>query len=486
MGKKIFVIVMILSLIGGGYYFYDKNNNKKIEIKEVVVETAKIGNIESSIKTEGTVEIKNEIDIYVSRTQRINKVLVEEGDEVKKGDVLITFDLQEINDIKRKIKKAKIEIENEKLNLKENEFLISDIEIKNKLREIESAEREIEKYEGNKKILEMELSKAELEYKNKLYDYEVKKQIFDIEAISITEMNSSEEAKKTAEKELENKKWEIEKNRIDISEKNKQLELYKKQYAEIKRNNEDSNISRANSILKSKNKIKLLEIDIDMLEEDLKNTFEQVISPVDGTVIEVNAENNFRVNLEKSLMKIADINSQLIKADISSYEIKNVKLGQKVTITSEALDKNSKIKGEIKKISSIAKSETGSGYKDIVVGVEIEYNAKNSGLIPGYEVDIQIITDKKENIISIPSFAIIEEKGKSYVMIVDNEEKVIKKEVKTGLTNDTKTEITGLNEGERVIINTNGIIEGEKIKVVDRITSKVKPATGGNNPRGGW
>lgn len=484
MKKKLVIFILILILISGGCYYYNKNSGKNDEIKNVVIEKTKIGNIKKSIKSEGTVEIKNEVDIFISRAQRVNKVLVEEGDIVKKGDVLITFDKQEINDIKRKIEKTKIDIENEKLNLKEYEFIVSDIDIKNKLREIESAQVDIDRYNGNQKILEIELSKLNLELENKEYDYNVKKELFEIEAISITEKNSSEEAKTGIAKDIENKKWEIEKNRIDIDEKMKQLELYEKQYNELVKKNKESNISRENNILKSKNKIKLLELDIDTLEDDLRNTFEQVLSPVDGTVIEVYAENNFRVNLEKSLMTVADINSQLIKADISSYEIKDIRVGQEVTITSEALEKDKKIKGIIKKISSIAKSETGSGYKDVVVGIEIEYDANNSGLIPGYEVDINILIEEKKDIISIPLFSIIEEKKKKFVYIVNKDNTVIKKEIESGMSNDSKTEVIGLNEGENVIINTNGISEGEKVKIVDKIVSKVK-SSNKNEQRGG-
>lgn len=73
-------------------------------------------------------------------------------------------------------------------------------------------------------------------------------------------------------------------------------------------------------------------------------------------------------------MTIADIESQIIKAKVLSSEIGKVKLGQKVLITSDSAQGRDRWK--ISKISTIATEDQGNGYSDVVVNVEIEFDAK--------------------------------------------------------------------------------------------------------------
>ncbi len=483
MKKIILLIVIILAGLGTYQYIQTKKSNEK-EIKQVVVENLKKENLHSSIEAEGTVEVTNEVDIYVSKSQRIDKVYFEEGDEVKKGEMLISFDPEERNDIKREIEKKKIEIENEKINLQEYRFEISKISLENKKREIESINVENEKLEKELTISENEKLLIEKEYKNKVYDYNVKKELFDIEGISISELNEAEEKANQLEKELERKKWEIEKAKIDISENLKQKKLLIRQEHDMEKDYRENEKKRLNNISRAKNNIKRLEIEIQGLEENLEKTYKKVLSPVSGTLIEVNAEDNFRVNLEESLMKIADIESQVIKANISSYDIKHVKKGQKVLISSDALSADKKIQGKVKKISSIAKVESGSGYEDVVVEVEIEYDAENSGLVPGYKVELNIITKEKENVLTVPSFSIVKEKNISYIFAVESDMRVKKYEIKTGMNNDTKTEVKNLEEGMRIVSNPMELKENDIVKIVDKIQGKPskKSNNGGGRP----
>ena len=41
--------------------------------------------------------------------------------------------------------------------------------------------------------------------------------------------------------------------------------------------------------------------------------------------------------------------------------------------------------------------DEGNGYSDIVVEIEIEFDAKKSGLKPGYKVNCEIIVNEKPN-----------------------------------------------------------------------------------------
>ncbi|MGM0508692.1 MAG: efflux RND transporter periplasmic adaptor subunit [Fusobacteriota bacterium] len=486
MKKIITGIILAIIIFGvGGFYYYRYKNSDENKISEVIVKTPQKGEIASSVKTEGTIEIKNEEVIFLSKAQRVEKVYVDEGDEVKKGDLLISFDPEEKEEIRQNISKKKIEIENNKMNLEENQFEVSNMNILTKERELDKLETDRKKILENIRIAKIELENTKVEYENAKKDLEIKKQLFEVEGISIDEYNGAMQKKLNLESSVESKESQIRSLKIELEELSKNKELLEKEYQEAKRNYKENLLKQENNIQKIKNTIKVLDLEIRSLEKDLADTYEEIKSPVDGTIINVNAEDNFRVNMENSLMTIADINSQYINADITSYDIKNLKLGQKVKITSDSLDKNEYYTGNITKIDSIARKESGSGYTDTVIGIEIDFNSEKSKLKPGYDVDLEIIVDKKEDIMIIPSFAVISEARKKYVMVLESGNIVGKKEVETGISNDTQVEVLNLDESIKIIINGSNVKEGQIVKPVDRMTSDVPNSEGSGGFGGG-
>jgi multidrug efflux pump subunit AcrA (membrane-fusion protein) len=127
MKKKIILILAVLIVIAGAFFIINSKKSKKTEAREVIVKNMEIGTFIDSIDIEGNIEIKNQKDIYISKSQRVVDVLVEEGDEVKKGAILITFDPDERAAIERDIKSKEIEIEKEKINIKSYSLKISNL-----------------------------------------------------------------------------------------------------------------------------------------------------------------------------------------------------------------------------------------------------------------------------------------------------------------------------------------------------------------------
>ena len=86
--KKIIIITVVVLLLGGGaaYYFYgNKTAAKKSEVKIV---SPVIGKIEILISTTGNVQPKNRVEMKPTVAGRVDSILVEEGDKVKKGQIL--------------------------------------------------------------------------------------------------------------------------------------------------------------------------------------------------------------------------------------------------------------------------------------------------------------------------------------------------------------------------------------------------------------
>ncbi len=79
------VLVALLVLGAVGFYYFRNNSNGKQHFEEV---RAARGTISSTVSTTGAVEPQTRVKIQSSVGGRIEEILVEEGQQVKKGEVL--------------------------------------------------------------------------------------------------------------------------------------------------------------------------------------------------------------------------------------------------------------------------------------------------------------------------------------------------------------------------------------------------------------
>ena len=90
------------------------------------------------------------------------------------------------------------------------------------------------------------------------------------------------------------------------------------------------------------------------------------------------------------------------------------------------------------------------------IPVTFEFNG-NREIISGTFAEIYLLTQKRDNVISLPIDAITEEQGVNFVYIQIDETCYRKNEVKLGESDGSRVEIlSGLNGGEQVV--THGAI----------------------------
>ncbi len=230
--------------------------------------------------------------------------------------------------------------------------------------------------------------------------------------------------------------------------------------------------------------IRTMRLEIASLEEDYQKYDDQIISPVDGVITEMIADDNYRVNTDSPLFKITNIRDLSIKVDLTDYDVKNVKLGQKVLITSDTLPEGEIITGRVVDIASTATKD--DSYNES--RVEIEIKMDNPGLLkPGNIVDSKILYLDEQNVIKLPYTSVLNENNKYYVYIVDKENKVKRKEVVVGETDNNFYHIkSGIEIGETVIKEADmNLKDGDKIKISDSKAknNNNKKGSGGGNRR---
>ena len=96
------------------------------------------------------------------------------------------------------------------------------------------------------------------------------------------------------------------------------------------------------------------------------------------------------------------------------------------------------------------------------VGVEAEIeDPEKYSLLPGYSADVEIIIENRENVLRIPTQALLEGKR---VLVLDPAARILhSREVERGVSNWEYTEIkSGLKAGDQVVtsIDREGVADG--------------------------
>ncbi len=179
----------------------------------------------------------------------------------------------------------------------------------------------------------------------------------------------------------------------------------------------------------------------------------EIKSPITGMITKVNYQEGDTVNPAKSVITISDFGDMMIKTEISESLIQDIKIGQRVSITGEAL-RNISLYGVVTEISPTAKQTLSLTYPETVIEVFIKPEGDTSLIRPGISLELSIITENKENVLTIPYEAITQDENNYEVVYVVNDGKLFKRFIVTGIESDESVEvIEGIKENDQIVIN---------------------------------
>ncbi len=193
-----------------------------------------------------------------------------------------------------------------------------------------------------------------------------------------------------------------------------------------------------------------------------------ISAPITGVITEEFVKEGDTVQNGSSLIEISDLSDLYIEVDLLTNEANKIEENADVDIYSEDLDIDIKQAGKVEKIHPKAHtkvSDLGIEQKRVTVEISFE-NVKALKL--GYDVDVDIITEYKENILIIPRNSIFEKDQKQYVYVVKDETAKMRA-IETGIKNTDQIQvISGLEKEEQIIISPNeDIEEGSRIKAMN-------------------
>jgi len=172
----------------------------------------------------------------------------------------------------------------------------------------------------------------------------------------------------------------------------------------------------------------------------------KLVSPFDGTVLEVKAVPEAMAQLGAEMVTVADYSAFQVVAKVSELDVLKIKAGQEVTLTFDALDPETRLTGRLGEIPNYGRYEGGITYYQ----VGVTFDAGELPLKDGFAANISIPVGHKENVLVIPAAAIWEGREGTFVNVVEGDE-MNNRQIKTGVGDGVTVEVLeGLEEGEIV------------------------------------
>lgn len=191
------------------------------------------------------------------------------------------------------------------------------------------------------------------------------------------------------------------------------------------------------------------EANLSLAESQLAKT--QLRSPAVGVIANIYFEEG--ENIITSDVMIRMISSQKrITANVSEVDITKIHLEDEVSVNLDALPPEQVFSASITEIDPAETEIQGVIYYQI----KSVFKEDLPEIKPGMTANIDILADKKTDVLVIPTRAIKYSDSGKYVEVPGKENSIVKVEVSTGLEGDLYTEIlSGLKEGDAVITYGN-------------------------------
>lgn len=422
------VVVLLLGLVLAGSVACNPFADDEPETSQQLVEVVR-GDLMVSVSGSGNIDVSDEAKLAFGMGGKVDKIYVEEGDEVSKGEVLAKLDTGPLELALTQVQAAR---DQAKAAIDQAEYALEQAEEPFSEDDIESAEAAVDAAEDYLEYAVWMLGKAEDDEKEA-------EEALD-EADTEDAVAAAEAALKAAEAQVQQWTSEVSRAWASLLTAEAQLEAMEDAPDKGAIDSAESHLEAAESQLEAAEQA---------VAEAQKRLDEATITaPFDGVVASVDADEGDSVSAVTTIIHLIDLTSMELKVDVDEIDVAEVKPGQRAIIEVDALPAF-QLEGEVAFISSLAKEEAGV----VLYEVKINFAApEGSGLRVGMSATADIILAQRSNVLLVPNRAIKQDsQGNPVVKVIVNEQ-TEERPVVTGISDGYQTEIVdGLNEGEVVV-----------------------------------
>jgi len=214
-------------------------------------------------------------------------------------------------------------------------------------------------------------------------------------------------------------------------------------------------------------------------------SYTTITSPIDGVVTRINAEAGEMViprignNPGNVIMEVADLSTMLLVAQVDEADVGKLRVGQKATVYVQTFP-DDEFKGVVDSIALTHRISPSTATKYFRTEILLEGEVKK--LFSGLTAHVDIETIKHENVLNVPSQAVLGraidnlpldirencpevDKEKTFTPVVYRyiDGKAVVTPVKIGPSNLTNTIIkSGITEEDKIVVGPYKVLEGIK------------------------
>jgi len=254
---------------------------------------------------------------------------------------------------------------------------------------------------------------------------------------------------------FENREYE---NSISIEAKKLSLEIAEQEQVKQKELFEKGGVTLSdmrNTDVRAMN----AKIDLDNAEININKM--NVIAPFDGVIVSLpHYTKGSRVNQGSPMVGLMDYANLYMDVNLPESAIEYVRSNQPVRITHYTLPDDT-LDAIISEMSPAISTETRTFRGKVLI------DNKELKIRPGMFVKADIVVDKAENAIVIPKDAVISNRNRKYVYIIERNTAVMRI-IRTGLEDEENMQvIEGLNENENLVIRGHETLrENSRVKIL--------------------
>lgn len=483
--RLIIGIFVVLGLIYGAYSWWKKPKVKPAAASYSVIEQVTRGDVYTGIKANGKIVVANKLDLDVYKKDiRINKVSIKNGSRVKKGDLLLSF---EKDDLQQSLTSASLAVQNARFSLEDEQIksirqdteldttedLLSDVQ-----KDIADYQKTLDRarydyYSNNMKIEPADGEEDRLELVEKptitgIYTGPKAEYLIEVYSSNTSSGKSfrfsgpedgADSVYKGGQKTSFGKyglsvvfpngtrsgdKWKIVIPSVETEQEKRAEDDYHEKIRQIKKSYEKNILTEKNlkndALLygeKQKRPLAQMRVQESRLalsraRETYKNIQKQIaertiIAPFDGVITGMK---NVVVGTKPgsdsaTVVKLGNLvsDSYLIEFSLSLADLSKIKEGQSVNVNIPSRMDISSIRAEISEIS-ILPNGSGLAQYDVKAIIDPTTVPDDFQLREGVSADIEVINSEKKDVLRVPKAAVRYENGNPFVLrVLDNDKK---------------------------------------------------------------
>ncbi len=442
----------VIFVSGTTYLMMGRSNNNINNIEEYTV-TITRQNINLEIQSSGTVEPIQSVNISPKNPGILKQLRVDQGFILKKGQLLAVMENEELfaqgAQAEARVKEAQASLQEANIKL-QGDLQKYSAQFAQATALLEESKRRIPQ-----KIAQTRSQLKEAQSKLKLAETQLKRNenLLKEGAISADRFDELANEYLVSQSKIQETLQRLEEIQITEEPEIRRLEAAA---GEINIGLEERQLSGKAELERLKANVKAAEANLQIAKIQYEDTF--IIAPFDGVVTQRYAnEGAFVTPTTSASSKASATSSSIIAlakglevvAKIPEIDLAQIQIGQPVEIVADSYP-DQVFEGVVKAIAPEAIVE--QNVTSFEVKIDILTGQKQ--LLSKMNVEVKFIGQQLDNVLVVPTVAIVTEKGKTGVMIPDENNKPKFKPITIGLSVDDKTQIlTGVSSGEKVFID---------------------------------